>query len=162
MKPLITGVAIAILFSMFLVFQQDHNRFLRQQEDLKHIADDVAASTAGYCNEDEYSEGRFIFNQAEGNKVLEYQLKSLLHLNDSFVPQDRYWKDKVSYKVYFFDDSNTTYPHIFVDADTGYTKAITQPTVVVTVNAGKPRYRLPFMPLEDTIRSGAYEWKERE
>jgi hypothetical protein len=51
-------------------------------------------------------------------------------------------------------------PFLYIDQKTQYTKLITHPTVVVTIDSGKPRFRLSFLRLDDVIRSGSYEHKE--
>jgi len=161
MKPLIFALAITILFVGFTIYQQDHNRYIRELENLKYVADECSASGVLYFIETEYSEGRMIFNQPESKKVIEYILKHALHLDDYFYPQDAYWTDRIEYEAYFFDESNISFPYLYTDSETAFTKAIFYPTVVVKINAGRPRYRLSFLPAQDVIRISAYEHKER-
>lgn len=178
MKQLIFGVAMVILCSMFLVFQNDDNTFIREYEKLKYVADEISNSGAIFKDLQEYSEGKLTFNYIEGNKAIDYQLKKLLKLDNSFIPLSGYWRDKIHYKVYYFDNSNMmkvyedgnlveqtpfTFNYLFKDKDTEYTKLIVDPTVVVTINAGRPRFRLSFLNdlNRQVIRSSAYEWKGR-
>ena len=47
--------------------------------------------------------------------------------------------------VYFIDDSTVTFPYLFIDNITGYSKYVFEPTVIVTIKAGRERMRLPFL-----------------
>jgi hypothetical protein len=162
MKSLIVGLALSILFVSFTIYQQDHNSYIRALESLKYVADECSASASLYFDKSEYAEGRMVFNQSEGIKAIEYILKKGLKLDDSLNPlPNTYWTEQVDYKVYFYDDSNSTFPFLFVDPDTSFTKTISEPTVIVTINAGKPRYRLSFITASDAIRSSSYEYEGR-
>ncbi len=162
MRDMLFGIAFLLVYTISTVFQQDYNLNQRQLEKVKFVCEEASASASLYHSKTEYAEGREVFDQAEGKKALEDQIKTLLYLDSSFIPTaSSYWRDKANYKVYFFDDSNTTYPYVFVDPDTGYTRTITDPTVVVTINTGRPRYRLSFITLTDTIRSSSHEWISR-
>lgn len=162
MKPLIVGMAIVLLFTAFILFQQDHNKYIRELERLKFIADECSASASLFFDTVEFSEGRKVFNRTESIKALEYILKANLKLDDELKPlPNNYWRDTVKYDVYFFDEGNTTFPFLFTDPKTNYVKTLVEPTVIVTINTGKPRYRLSFVTLTDTIRSSAYEYETR-
>lgn len=162
MMQFIMTTAMIILWTITIIFNQDFNMLQEYYHNLKYICEDAAADASLYYDVEEYSLGRKVFNQAEGIKAIENQIRNSMHLDSNFVPMENsYWTEKVSYKVYFYDDSNTVYPYLFQDQDTMYTKAITSPTVIVTINAGPGRFRLPFIPRYQMIRSSAYEWKQR-
>jgi hypothetical protein len=163
MKPLIVGVCTILLYCFVVVTTKNINTHERQNEYLKFVCDETACSAALFYDTTQYGEGRKVFNVLEGKKAIEYQMKYLLLLDNSFNPlSDTYWQDKISYKSYFYDDSNTTYPYTFIDSETGYTKVILEPTVIVTINAGKSRYSIPIITSNNSnIRSGSFEWQER-
>lgn len=169
MKTLIVTIAITLLYAGFLVYQQDNNRYLRELEILKHAADEASASASLYYDAAMFAEGDKIFNQAEGRKAIEFILRSYLNLDEYLMPLDNtYWQDRVTYNVYFIDqkyldqyDEDANFPYLFRDELTGYVKTITEPTVIVTVNAGRPRYRLSFLSPNDAIRSSCYEYVGR-
>jgi len=162
MKPFIFAMALTILYTTFSIYQHDHNAFIRQQEQLKYVADESSASASLFYDTTEYSEGRKVFNRTEGIKALEDILKRNLKLDDFFIPlPNTYWREKIEYKVYFYDESNTTFPFVFTDPTTSYVKTLTEPTVIITVDAGKPRYRLSFLNPVNTVRSSAYEYETR-
>lgn len=178
MKPLIVGLAVIILYSMFIVYQQDNNMYIRQLENLKYVADEAAASGALFFDEVEYSEGRKVYKKSESNKAIEFMIKDLLKLDNSFKPlSNSYWSDTIEYDVYYFDDSKTmtqyknnnlvkiepfsSYGFMFEDPKAVYIKYIDEPTVIVTINAGKPNFRLSFINTTDTYRSSGYEYLGR-
>jgi len=162
MKQLIICFSLAILFLMFSIYQQDNNRFLKEYENLKHVADDAAAAGGLYFDSYQYSLGKMVFDKTEAEKAIKYIIKTNLHLDDTFKPlPNSYWTDTIKFYIYYFDDLNTTFPYLFQDPQTMYTKLITEPTIVVTINAGKPRYRLSFLTVHDAIRSASYEYYER-
>lgn len=158
MKTFIVALALVMLFNIFTVFQIDTDTHRRQLERLKFVAEECADSAALYYDEEDFSSGRIVYDQAEGNKAIEYMLKSHLKLDDSFVPTAGYWQDKILYDVYYFDVKNTVFPYTFVDSRTGYSKIIFEPTVIVTIEAGRGRMRLPFLAIDSSIRSSAYEY----
>lgn len=158
MKTLIVTIAITLLYAGFLVYQQDNNRYLREVENLKHAADEASASASLYLDASEFAQGRKVFNRTEGIIAIEFMLRSYLNLDEQLIPLDNtYWQDKITYVLTYFDESNTSFPVLFEDPLTGYVKTITEPTVIVTVNAGRPRYRLSFLSPNDAIRSSCYE-----
>lgn len=177
MKPLLVGLALIILYSMFIVYQQDNNVFIRQLENLKYVADEAAASGALFFDEAEYSEGRKVYNRTEGNKAIAYMIKNLLRLDNTFTPMaDSYWIDTINYDVYYFDDSKIMskysngvlvqeepfeYGFMFEETKANYIKYIDSPTIIVTINAGKPKFRLSFINPTDVIRSSGYEYLGR-
>jgi len=162
LKVLIVAISITILFTGFLIYQQDNNRYIRELENLKHAADECSASASLLYHPTEFSQGRKIFNQTEGIEAIKYMLKSYLNLDDILMPLDNtYWQDQITYDAYFLDTSNTTFPYLFTDPLTGYVKTITEPTVIVTINAGTPHFRLSFLSPDDAIRSSSYEYDGR-
>ena len=163
MKPFIVGLAIILLYTTLYVFDVDYrdNRYFLK--DLKYVCEEVSISGALFLETEEYKEGRIIFNQSEAIAAIENQMKILLKLDDEFNPlPGSYWTDKITYDVYFLDDSNTIFPTTFVDPDTNYTAAITMPTVVVTINAGDGRSMLSSLnSTTDNIRSASHTWEGR-
>lgn len=162
MKPLITGLALIIVFSIFAVFQNDNNTYLRQLEYIKYTADECAATANLYYISKDYHNGKKVFNRDECEKAIRDIIVTNLSLNDDLSPLSQsYWTDKITYNVYYYDDSNTIYPFLFTDSLTGYMSSINKPTVIVTITAGRPRFRLNFLQELNiiAIRSSAYEYQ---
>lgn len=163
MKVWIFGFICILLLLMYNVFHQDYGLNERHLQDLKVVCEEASVAGALFVDQTEFKDGRIVFNQQESIKAIEAQIQAMLKLSASLSPtSSSYWIDQIKYQAYFFDDSNTTYPHSFTDTDTGYTTLIKQPTVVVTINAGKARYRLPaFKNANDNIRSSSHVWEGR-
>lgn len=161
MKVFLIGMAMALVSMLFIVFQEEYNRFNRYLHKEKFTTEEVAAAASQYRYLSDYSEGRIVFNQPEAIKAAEYVLKKNLKLNEDFTPLDNsYWKDTISYTIEFFDDSNTTFPFLY-EHDTNYfTLTLTDPTVIVTINLGSPDFST-FTNSHSFFRTAAHTWQER-
>jgi len=177
-KIFIITVAVVILYSFTVVFTQDYRQAQRNSYQLKYVCEELSATGASFFDREEYSEGYTIFDIGEGINAIKEQLTDLLSVDSSMTPlANSYWSKNVEYKVYFYDDSGIckvytngspdreeafTYGDLHKDDWTSYTTVISDPTVVVTINAGLGRFRLKFLnPLPDIIRSSSHEWKDR-
>lgn len=159
MKPFLFTLGMLLLFVVFLTYQSDHNRYVRQLEQLKQVADECSSSAGMYYDEALFSEGKTIYNQIECEKVIDYIIKANLCLDNNFVPiSDSYWTDKVTYRVTYLDHSNTSFPYNYIDPNGRFTKTIAEPTIIVIIDAGKPPYRLTFLKPKHAIRTSAYEY----
>jgi len=171
-------VAVVILYSFTVVFTQDYRQAQRNSYRLKYVCEELSATGASFFNREEYSEGYTVFDTEEGIKAIREQLTSLLSVDSSMAPvSNSYWSKNIEYKVYFYDDSGIckiyineslereeafTYGDLHKDDWTSYNTVVSDPMVVVTINAGPGRFRLKFMdPLLDIIRSASHEWKNR-
>ncbi len=163
MKPFIVGVAAFILTLFCYSFNHDFNLNRHALVDLRAVCEEASVAGTLFYYKDQYAVGKIVFNQEESRKAIEAVITSMLELDEELNPvQGSYWQEKVSYKAYFYDDSNTVYPHLYVDPDTGYTHLIKSPTIVVTINAGMARYSLQFLKNgPDNIRSASHTWEGR-
>ena len=178
MKIFIITVAVIILYSFTVVFTQDYRQTQRNSYRLKYVCEELSCTGASFFDREEYSEGYTIFNTDEGINAIKDQLTSLLSVDSSMTPvPNSYWSKNMQYKVYFYDDSGIckvytngnsereeafTYGDLHKDDWTPYNTVISDPTVVVTINAGPGRFRLKFLDLlPDIIRSSSHEWEER-
>ena len=157
MKTFIVSLALVILFNIYTVFQIDMDVYKMQLERLKHVAEECADSAALFYDTEQFSYGKIIYNQYEGEKAILYMLKSLLYCDNGLKPTAGYWQDKILHDAYFIDDSTVTFPYLFIDNITGYSKYVFEPTVIVTIEAGRGRMRLPFLSITSSVRSSAYE-----
>lgn len=162
MKPFIIGVGTLILSIFVSLTVSDVKTYQRYNFELKYACEELSATGSLYNDNEEYSNGRKIFNQTEAEKAIREQLKSMLTTDDFLKPlHNSYWTENIELHTYYIDDSNTTFPYLFVDPLTGYTVTFTMPAVAVTINAGNGRFTFPW--LFDTgqaIRSASHEWKE--
>jgi len=178
MKIFIITVAVVIVYSFTMVFAQDYRQAQRNSYRLKYACEELSATGASFYDLEDYSEGYTIFNTEEGMNAIKNQLTNLLSIDSSLTPVDNsYWSEQIQYMVYFYDDSEIckvyyngsfereeafTYGSSHEDDWTSYNTVISDPTVVVTINAGPPRFRVKFLDaIPDIIRSSSHEWKER-
>lgn len=164
-----------MLMILFCIYQADMNLLLQKQEFLKYHADEAANTASLHFDEEKYADGLKVFNDSEANAALRDIVKANLKLNDDLSPLDNtYWVDNLSYTAYYYDDSlikreyrdgmlisetDFSYGEMFTDPKTGHSKLISEPTVIVTLNAGQPRVRLEFLQGKVTVsQTSAYEY----
>ena len=162
MKQFLLGCAAFLLALLFYSFQHDLNLNQQYLKDLKEVCVEASAAAALFVERSEYGQGRVVFNREEGEKAIRAVIKVMLDLDDSLYPlYGSYWQERIAYRIYFLDDSNTVYPLVFVDPETGYSEVIRKPTVVVTVSAGRAWYSLDFLKNQGGInrRSASHAWE---
>ncbi len=161
MKTYIVGVALFFVFMIFTTYQYEYNMHQEQVYSLKFVAEEVAAGAAQYILIDRYMDGYLVFNKKESIQAVEYILHKNLKLNLELFPGiNSYWTQQIQYDIKFFDDSNTNFPYLYEDLINAFTLTITDPSVIITINAGAPRYKLINNP-PDVISIAAHEWKGR-
>ncbi len=161
MKSFIIGLAMFIVSIGFTVFQQDYNLHQQHLYRLKFTAQEAAAAASQYYVKEEYGKGKFVFNQGEAIQAAEYIMAKQLKLDDFLLPQENsYWQEPVQYTIEFFDDANAAFPFLYEHDQDLFTLTITNPSVIITINAGNPRYRMLDNP-PNCIRVAAHEWKDR-
>ena len=161
MKIFIITVAVLIVYSFTMVFAQDFRQAQRNSYRLKYVCEELSATAASFYDLEDYSEGYTIFNTEEGINAIKEQITSLLFVDSSSTPVDNsYWSKQMKYKVYFYDDSGIckvyfngsfereeafTYGSVHEDDWISYNTVISDPTVVVSINAGPARFRVKFL-----------------
>lgn len=163
MKALIVGAASLILALFCYSFNNDFAVNRQANTNLRVVCEEASVAGTLFIEQTQFSNGKIVFNKDESNKAIEAIISSMLKLDGNFnTTGESYWQDKICHKVYFHDDSNTVYPHLFTDPDTGFIHLVKAPTIIVTINAGKGRYALEFLQNgPDNIRSAAHTWEGR-
>lgn len=163
MKVFLIALAITLVCTGFIVFQQDYNIHQMQLERMKFVAEEAAAAAAQYYYLNQYADGVIAFNRPECVKAAEYVIKKNLDLQDDFNPApNTYWPERVTYTIQYFDDTNTVYPYVYTHPTMGFVQTIIAPTVIITLNCGRARYRVPYITLvPPSVRAAAHEWKDR-
>ncbi len=161
MKSFIIGMALFYVSMIFTIFQQDYNMHQEKLYELKFVAEESAAAASQYLQEQPYAEGKIVFNQIEGIKATEYIIKNQLRLDDNMMPKSNsYWQEQVSYTIHFYDDATTSFPYTYSTNDGTFVLVMTEPMVLISINAGKPRYRL-YNHVPDAIRIAGHGWSDR-
>lgn len=70
MKPLLTGVAFIILMMFFNVFQVEQDAYIRSQEHVKVLCDDMAAAGVLFTDHDAFGIGNKVYNKVEAESAL--------------------------------------------------------------------------------------------
>lgn len=190
MKSFIYGIAILLLCSIFLVFQQDINQMQRESDFIYQTANEIANAAAlqiVYESVDDsdiytYSDGYIQFVEDEAcRKGFEVARKNL-SLNSAYESAKNYYADGFNIAIYLFNENGTVYkavnggspsliPKVFTrgclatefisEIDSDSTVKIGYPCVMCVVDAGKPRIRLADIENNARIRKlGIYEYKD--
>lgn len=146
-------------------------------EALKYHADECSNTGSLFYVKSDFSNGLKVFDTTAGNNAITEILKLNLKIDTNFMPQpNSYWTQKLEVTTYYIDDSGLmktfknnvlqsqvpfAYNTMFTEPLTGYTKLISEQTVIVTLSVGKPKFRLSFLALSDCIRTSAYEYFDR-
>lgn len=176
MKIFITTLAVIVLYSLAITFTQDYRQAQRNIYRVKYACEELSATAATFYDREQYSEGYTVFDTEQGINAIKDQITDLLSVDRDGNPIDNsYWKNKLHYIVYFYDDSlimkvyadgefisseSFSYPYFHKDFWIEYNTIITSSMVVVTINAGNPGFRFNlFGNSPDIIRSASHEWQ---
>ena len=172
-------VSMALLFTfiyaMFLDMDIDSHELHRKH--LKGVSEEVAASAAQYFVLSAYGDGFYNFKQSEGDKAANYTLQSSMQLNTENVPlQGAYWQDKTKVELtyidydtsslYLADDASSSepFPNRYTFSHFGETHTVTLygPSVIASINAGKPNYAMSLLKSEagDVVEHGIHTFKD--
>lgn len=182
MKNFLMGTAIILVCLISITTSFDSKMLLEKIEELKFITQELSATGTLFINYESFSEGFIEFNDKESIKAIEGQIKQFMNLDSNNIPLSKsYWQDKVDYKVYFYDDSRICrvynnnslsdtfsfdYPYIHNSEELDHKVTVADPTVVVIINGGKPRFRIKSMQEalfdKSVVRASSYIWKDRE
>lgn len=151
MKVFIIFWGLLIVNISFVVYQGDMSRYVQAQVFLKAIAEECAAGSALYFNQEEYSDGRFIFNYDEGRKYTEYIIgesqKRMPFVKGSIVSYDIHFQDDL--QGYEDNDGNRLSGR----------KEVPSVTVELKVDT-EDMFRLPFLEICHVTRMAKYELPE--
>lgn len=165
MKPFLMGIATLIFSLTFYLFIHDYNGNKLANNELRIVCEEASVAGSLFIDLEKYSEGQIVFDQGQGDAAIRDIIIESLKLDESLSPKaNSYWSDPIRYEVYYFDDSNTTFEPPYRSFKDGLIEEdieiiIKEPQVIVTINAGKGRYTLPFLRnLGDNIRSSSHSW----
>lgn len=177
MKAFLTGVAFIILLTFFNSFQIEQDAYLRAQEYMKVMSDDMAGAAVLFVDEGAFSQGKKVYQKNKSEQVLKNLAMANLDLKSDLSPKaTSYWDKPVSYTSYYFDDTgymtiykngqytgreSFTYGSVFTDPQTQYKKLITEASVIVTMKAEYPVYKANWVTWPQITRSSAYEDLDR-
>ena len=161
MKSFLMGIASFLLALYFFLFLHDYNLNKYYFNDLKIVCEEASAAGSLFINWEEYGEGKIVFDYEEAEEAIDAVIITMLDLNphDMSPKETSYWTSNITRDIIYYDDNPTS--DSVTDPNTGL--PITDPHVIVTINAGKARYRLPFLKdIPENIRSSAHSWDDRK
>ena len=130
MKILIMFMALAVLNTMFFVYQTDMNGYIRENTFVKATAEECAAGASLFYDEEALSEGYYEFNRDECEKYIRYIVEKS-----------------------FPDLENIVYEIVYYDTDGN-----PDPAIEVVINSkDRDRFRLPFLRKDNVKRAAYYE-----
>lgn len=179
MKEMLVGFAMIFIMMMTLTMNYELNLYQEQRVHLKATAEEAAASASQYFKRNNYGDGFYNFNNSQGNLALKESLKTSLRLNEDLRPTTHsYWRnsDTVQSNVTYIDYSNymtyletpsmtaQAFPNKYKFTHFGETHTTTLfgPSVIVSINAGKPNFTLDFLNegSNDVIEHGIHTFEE--
>lgn len=176
MKSFLMGIASFIFAMYFFLFLHDYNINKYYLEELKFTCEEASAAGSLFINWKEYGEGIIVFNYTESEKAIYNVIATKLNYDlnqDTFemTPKENsYWKGNIEVDIVFYDQSNLSdsnvelpengenFPIPETEKFTGQ-RRITEPSVGVKINAGKPNYKLKYLNINDNIRSSGHAWR---
>lgn len=174
MKTFIIGLALTLVLSTAMIFKMDNDEFQLTQERYKTIANNAADAASLYYNKEQFSNGIKVFNKTSGNQAAKDVILKGLSLNDERKGGiTKYALGKHDYYIYFFDETGVlskykngiflssediVFPFTFEESLTGYKTQVTEPTVLITIVAGKFDFRESFIHDQELIRTSGYEY----
>ena len=177
MKSILTGFAFIILFTGFHLFQVDQDCFIRAQEEVKVLCDDISAAGVLFFEEDAFSNGKKIYNQTQAENVISTLIQKNMKLEPNLHPSPgTYWEEPVEYWTYYIDESGfiTTRKNgllvsrvafvmgsVFTEPQTQYMKLISEPTLIATIKTKYPSGIGRGSTWPEIVRSSAYENLDR-
>lgn len=174
MKTFIIGVALTILLSTVMIFKIDNDEYQLTQDRYKTIANNAADAASLYYNKGQFSNGMKVFDKNSGNQATKDIIFKGLNLDSERKGGiTQYALGRHDYYIYFFDETGVlskyknesflssediVFPYTFEEALTGYKTQVTEPTVLITIDAGKFDFRESFIHDQELIRTSGYEY----
>ena len=114
MKNFIMGIAMIMICSIFIVYQNDINHMQREQQYIKQLAEEAAATSALYIEEGDndslttfnYANGWIKFQPNAGKKGFDIT-KNNLKLDDELKSEKAYYKNAFNITIYTFSCDKT-------------------------------------------------------
>ena len=179
MKVFIVTLAVVILYTFTIVFNQDYRQAQRATIGVKYVCEELSATGSLFYDVEQFGDGLTVYNTEQSMVAIRDQITHLISFDSVRNPiPGSYWTDQMNYIVYFYDDllerkiyingdlsssEDFTYPYSHLDLWTNYNYIVNDPVVIVTINAGIPKYRYPFLnEIPDIVRSSSHVLDDRQ
>ena len=156
MKSFLMGIASFLFAMFFFLFLHDYNLNIYYLDELKFVCEEASVAGSSFIDWEEYGEGRIVFDYNKAEEAIDDVIIDMLDLESDMSPKDTsYWTSNITRDIIYYDDKLTSYP--VTDPNTGL--SITEPHVIVKINAGKPNYKLKYLNINDNIRISGHAWR---
>ena len=149
MKTFLTFLGLLVVCLSLLCFTSDMDRYARLQMHMKALAEECAAGSVLFTDEESFSQGLVVFRESDARDYVDFMLRKAecdpaLFLNGTLTAELRLFDDEKGY------DGLIAY-HIWQ----------IRPCSVVRLSwEGPDLFRLPFFSLTGAVRTAVYEWAE--
>jgi hypothetical protein len=146
MKTFLTFLGLLVVCLSLLCFTSDMDRYAKLQTHMKALAEDCAAGSILFTDDEAYSQGLVVFREADAEDYVDFMLGKAqggpLYLNGHLAAELRLFDDEKGY-----------------DGLIAYHVRQMRPCSVVTLFwEGPDLFRLPFFRLTTAKRTAVYEW----
>jgi hypothetical protein len=146
MKTFLTFLGLLVVCLSLLCFTSDMDRYAKLQTHMKALAEDCAAGSVLFTDEESYSQGLVVFREADAEDYVRFMLGKA-------QGEPLYLKGHLTAELRLFDDEKG------YDGLIAYHVKQMRPCSVVTLFwEGPDLFRLPFFSLTHAKRTAVYEW----
>ena len=148
MKTFLTFLGLLVVCLSLLCFTSDMDRYAKLQLHMKALAEECAAGSVLFTDDEAYSQGQVVFREEDAEKYVDFMLRQAQ--GDAL-----YLKGRLSAEIRLFDDEKG------YDGLIAYHVRQIRPCSVVRLYwQGPDLFRLPFFRLTDATRTAVYEWAD--
>lgn len=146
MKTFLTFLGLLVVCLSLLCFTSDMDRYAKLQTHMKALAEECAAGSVLFTDDEAYSQGSVVFREADAGKYVAFMLQEAQ--GDAL-----YLKGHLTAELRLFDDEKG------YDGLVAYHVYRMRPCSVVSLFwEGPDLFRLPFFSLTSAKRTAVYEW----
>ena len=146
MQTFLTFLGLLVVCLSLLSFTSDMDRYAKLQTHMKALAEECAAGSVLFTDEEAYSQGLVVFREEDADDYVAFMLRRAE--SDAL-----YLKGHMTAALRLFDDEKG------YDGLIAYHVTQMRPCSVVTVYwEGPDLFRLPFFRLTRAKRTAVYEW----
>ena len=148
MKTFLTFLGLLVVCLSLLCFTSDMDRYAKLQLHMKALAEECAAGSVLFTDDEAYSQGQVVFREEDAEKYVDFMLRQAQ--GDALS-----LKGHLSAEIRLFDDEKG------YDGLIAYHVRQIRPCSVVRLYwQGPDLFRLPFFRLTDATRTAVYEWAD--
>ncbi len=147
MKTFLTFLGLLVVCLSLLCFTSDMDRYAKLQLHMKALAEECAAGSVLFTDDEAYARGQVVFRGEDARKYVDFLVQRAQSDSGLFL------KGRMAAQIRLFDDEKG------YDGLIAYKVKQIRPCSVVTLFwEGPDLFRLPFFRLTNAKRAAVYEW----